>query len=173
MQDSVLLILKVPESDEHGVVIKRINGRLDVTSTGKHSSINEETAEKAFLYAERESKQVVVLQVLSSDLYHWGICDNILSGQAKMRFVGYIREQILGKAADVTKMLEQKAEQHGVSIQIKRIETDDPVSAAVQEAGGGYHRVFIGKEKKKLFPLFKRTMGQHLRKHTTIPIEAG
>jgi hypothetical protein len=171
MSDAILLILKVPESDEQGVALKRVNGHLDVSSTKEqHSAINEEAADKAFLYAMQSSKRLVVLQVLSSDLFHWGLNDNILSGPAKMRFVGHVREQILDKSLETTKMLQQKARHYSVSFENKKIETDDPVSAALEEARGDYDRIFIGKEKKKLFPLFKKGMGQYLHKKLSIPI---
>jgi hypothetical protein len=171
MADSVLLILRVPESDEQGVALRRIHGRLDVSSTEKQSfAVNEDVADKAFLYARRSSKRLVAFQVLASDLFHWGLNDNILSGPAKMRFIGHIREQLLDKSLETTKMLRQKAIQYGVSFEIKKVETDDPSSAALEEARGDYDRVFIGKEKKKIFPLFKKSMGQLLRKNVTVPV---
>lgn len=171
MSDAILLILRVPESDEQGVALRRVHDRLDVTSAAKrHSAINEDAANKAFLYAGSSSKQLVVLQVLASDLFHWGLNDNILSGPAKMRFIGHIREQLLYRSMETTKMLRQKARHHGVSLEIKRVETDDPASAALEEARGDYDRIFIGKEKKRLFPIFKKGIEQHLRKHISIPI---
>ena len=129
MSDAVLLILRTPESNEQGVRFRRVNGRLDVSSTGKqHSGINQNAVNTAFIYARQSSKRLVALQILASDLFHWGINDNILSGPAKMRFVGHIREQLLDKSLETTKMLEQKALQHNVSLEIKRVETDDPAS---------------------------------------------
>lgn len=132
--------------------------------------MNEDVANKAFLYARRSSKRLVALQVLASDLFHWGLNDNILSGPAKTRFVGYIREQLLDKCLETTKMLEQKARQHGVSFEIKRVETDDPASSVLEEARGDYDRIFIGREQKKLFPLFQKSMEQQLRKNISVPI---
>jgi hypothetical protein len=174
MSDAVLVILRVPESDEQGVALRRVQGCLDVTSVAKHhSNMNENVVNKAFLYARRSSKRLVALQVLASDLFHWGLNDNILPGPAKMRFVGHIREQLSEQSLETTKMLEQKARQHGVSFEIKKVETDDPASAALEEARGDYDRIFINKEKKKLFPLFKKSMEQQLRKNISVTIVSG
>ena len=174
MSDAVLLILRVPETDDQGVALKRVNGRLDVSTTGdRYSSINEDAADKAFNYASRSSGRLVALQLLTSDLFHWGMNDNILSGAAKMRFIGHVREQVMEKSHDTSKMLRHKAMKYGVSLEIKSVETDDPVFAAFEEARGDYERIFIAKEKEKVFPLFKKSMGQYLRKKITIPIVAG
>jgi hypothetical protein len=171
MSDAVLLILRIPESDEQGVALRRVHGRLDVTSTEKqHYAVNEDAANKAFLYARRSSKRVVALQVLTSDLFHWGLNDIILPGPAKMRFIGHIREHLLDESLETARMLEQKAREHGVSIEIKSVETDDPALAALEEARGDYDRIFMGREKKRLFPIFKRSMGQVLRKNISVPI---
>lgn len=174
MPGAVLLILRVPESDTRGVALRRINGRLDVSSVDeRYSSLNEDAAERAFLYASQASRPLVAVQLLTSDLFHWGMCDNILSGQAKMRFIGYVREQILNKSVETTRMLEEKSRRYDVVLEIKKIETDDPSSAALSEAAGGYDRIFIAHEKKKIFPLFKKSMGQHLRSKTSVPVVAG
>lgn len=173
MSGTVLLILRVPGSDEQKVALKRVNGRLDVSSIEvEHSTINEDAAEKAFLYAKHSSNPIVVLQVLISDLFHWGLNDNILSGPAKMRFVGHVREQLLDKSLETTRMLEEKAKQHGVFLEIKKVETDDFNRASLDEACKNYNKIFIAKEKKKLFPLFEKSMGQYLRKNISIPIES-
>jgi hypothetical protein len=134
--------------------------------------MNEDASDRAFLYAKHSSKRIVALQILSSDLFHWGLNDNILSGPAKVKFIGHIREQLLGESREITKMLEQKALQHDVPIHIKRIETNDASSAVVEEAGKGYDRIFIGREKKKFFPIFKKSMEQCLRKNVSIPVES-
>jgi hypothetical protein len=173
MSDAVLLILRLPDSDEQGVVLKRVQGRLDVTRVEKREVTlhDDDAMGKAFLYARRMSKRLVVLQILTSDLFHWGYNDTILPGPAKARYLGYIREQIAKKSLEMTKILENQALHHGISLEIKRVETMDPVSAALEEARGDYDRIFIGKERKKVFPIFERTIGQHLRKKISIPIE--
>ena len=174
MADEVLLILKVSDSDGQGVAIKRVNGRLNVTSTGEScSAANSDAADKAFIYAKSSSRRLVVLEILSSDLFHWGACDNILSGAAKVRFIGHVREQLLEKSGITTKMLHEKSMQYGVPVEIKTVETDDPAYAALEEAHGDYNRIFIAKEKNKMFPIFKKSMGQLLQKKISIPIIAG
>lgn len=173
MPDTVLLIIRIPGSDEQRVALKRVNGRLDVSLIEEdHSTINEDAAEKAFLYAKHSSNHLVVLQVLTSDLFHWGLNDNILSGPAKMRFIGHVREQLIDKSLETTRMLEEKARQHGVFLEIKKNETDDFNRAALDEARKNYDRIFIAREKKKLFPLFEKSMGQYLQKNISIPIES-
>ena len=172
MSDAVLLILRVPESDDQGVALRKVNGRLDVSTTGDDFSVNEYAAKKAFIYAGQSSRYVVALQILSSNLFHWGLCDNISSGTAKVRFVSHVREQLLIKSQETTRMLEQIAGEYNVSYEIKKVETDDPASAAIEEARGDYDRIFMGKEENRIFPLFKKSMGQILRKKITVPIVA-
>lgn len=173
MSLNVLLILKVPESEQYGVELRKVNGCIDVSSTEEyHSSLNEDASDRAFQYAKQSSKSIVALQILSSDLYHWGLNDNILSGPAKVKFVGHIREQLLDKSFETAEMLKKKAEEHGIPIEIKKIEVNDICSAALEEACRGYDRIFIAKEKRKIFPLFKKNMEQYLRKNVSIPIES-
>jgi hypothetical protein len=174
MSDAVLLIIRLPDSDGEGVALKRVQGRLDVARVEKgKDALHGDAVEKAFLYAGRRSKRLVVLQILTCDLLHWGYNDTILPGPAKTRYIGHIREQMVDKSLETTKMLEKQALHHGVPLEIKRIETMDPVSVALEEARGDYDRIFIGKERKKIFPIFERTIGQHLRKKISIPIVQG
>ena len=174
MSDTVLLILRVPCSDDRGVALRRIHGRVDVASVKKNGlAMDEEAVNKALLYAGRLSKRLVAFLILTSDLYHWGYNDIILSGPAKTRFIGHVREQVFNKCLETTKMLEEKALQYGVPIEIKRVETSDPVSAVLEEAGKGYDRIFLARERKKTFPIFKKTLEQYLRKRVSTPIVQG
>ena len=171
MSDAVLLILRVPDSDEQGVALRRVQGRLDVTQVEKRGdALPDDAVGKAFLYARRMSKRLVVLQILTSDLFHWGYNDTILPGPAKTRYIGHIREQIATESLETIKMLKERALHYGVSLEIKRVETMDPLSTALEEALGDYDRIFLFKERKKVFPIFERTIGQHLRKKISIPI---
>jgi hypothetical protein len=172
MLDAVLLILGVPDHEDHDVTLRRVNGRLDVVSIEEKSpAMDENLVDKAFNYTRNASKQLVVLQVLTSDLFHWGFNDVILSGPAKIRFIGYVREKVYDKSLEATKILEEKALQYNLPIEIKRIETDDPVSVVLEEARKGYNRIFIGRGKKRIFPLFKKSIEQQLRKNISVPIE--
>ena len=111
----------------------------------------------------------MALQTLSSDLFHWGFNDTILPGQAKTRFIGYIREELLSRSLDSTIMLKEMAQRNKVPLEIRRVETREPTSAALEEAEKGYDRIFMGKEKKRLFPIFKKTIEQQLRKGVSTP----
>ena len=171
MSDVVLLILLVPGSDKYRVELRRIRGCVDVASTEKKGlAMDEDVVNKAMMYAKRFSRRLVTLQILTTDLFHWGYNDIILSGPAKTRFIGHVREQIFEKSFETTKMLEEKALQYGVPLEIKRVETCDPALASLEEARRDYDRIFISKEKKKFFPIFEKTIGQHLRKKISIPI---
>ena len=52
----------------------------------------------------------------------------------------------------------------GISLDINTIESEDVLSAALSEAKKGYDIVFLPKQKKKLFPLFERTLPKYLQK---------
>lgn len=172
MSDTVLLIMGIPDQEDNGLTLKMVHGRLDVASVDINGmAMDEGLADRAMSYANNSSKKLTALQVMTSDLFHWGYNDTILPGPAKTRFIGYIREQILDKSLKTTKMLKEKAIQYNIPIEIKRIETDDPVSTVLDEARKGYDRIFIGKTKKKIFPLLKKNLNQHLRKNISVPIE--
>ncbi len=172
MPDAVLLILGVPDHEDHDVTLRRVNGRLDVVAIEeKSTAMNENLVDKALNYARNVSKHLVVLQVLTSELFHWGFNDVILSSPAKIRFIGHIREKVYDKSLETTKMLKEKALQCNVPIEIKRMETDDPVSTVLEEARKGYDRIFIRKREKRIFPLFKKSIEQQLKKNISVPIE--
>jgi hypothetical protein len=170
MPDAVLLLLRVPESYDDRVAMMKVEDRVDVVSLRGHRREEVRLAEHAFMYAKEQDKHVVTLMILNSDLYHWGYNDLILPGPAKTGFIGHIREQIFNKSLETANMLEELALRYGVHVEIKRVETRDPVSAALEEARKDYDRIFIGKEKKRLFPIFKKTIEQHLRKSISVPI---
>ena len=67
-------------------------------------------------------------------------------------------------------MLKEMAQRNKVPLEIRKVETREPSSAALEEAGKGYDRIFMGKEKKRLFPVFKKTIEQQLRKGVSTPI---
>ena len=114
--------------------------------------------------------RLVALLILSSDLLHWGYNELLLPGAAKVRFVTHVREELVQRSRETEEMLEEMALRHDVSAQIRRVEADDPVAAAVEEAAKGYARIFLAKEKKHLFPLSKKTVEQKLRTETASEI---
>ncbi|MBW1913208.1 MAG: hypothetical protein JRI43_08670 [Deltaproteobacteria bacterium] len=61
--------------------------------------------------------------------------------------------------------MKESADMRGISIDIRSLEANDPVSVVLEEARKGYDKIFLAKEKGSLFPLFSRTMAQHLRKN--------
>jgi hypothetical protein len=169
MKDAILLIQRVPNSDD-AVAMMKVGDRVDVRSVQDNPDQEQRIVERAFVYAKKHTKRVVALQILSSDLFHWGFNDIILPGPAKTRFIGYIREELLSRSHESTIMLEEMAQRAKVPLEIRRVETREPNSAALEEAEKGYDRIFMGKEKKRLFPVFKKTMEQQLRKSVLTPI---
>jgi hypothetical protein len=143
---------------------------VDVKSVEWDKDREKRVSEQAIKYAKEHAKDLVVLQILTSDLYHWGFNDIILPGPAKSRFIGHIREEIMKNSMESTAMLEEQANREGINLEIRKVETRDPVTVALEEAGKGYERVFMGKEKKRLFPIFKKTLEQHLKRELSVPI---
>jgi len=169
MKDEVLLILRVPSSDD-GVAMMKVGDRVDVRPVQDDPDLERRIAERAIDYANTHAKKVVALQILSSDLFHWGFNDTILPGPAKTRFIGHIREELLSRSHESAIMLKEMAQRNKVPLEIRKVETREPSSAALEEAAKGYDRIFMGKEKKRLFPVFKKTVEQQLRKGVSTPI---
>ena len=69
-------------------------------------------------------------------------------------------------------MLKELAQRNKVPLEIRKVETREPSSAVLEEAEKGYDRIFMAKEKRRLFPIFKKTMEQKLRKGVSTPIIA-
>ena len=169
MKDAILLILRIPSSDD-AVAMMKVGDRVDVRPVQDDPDQEKRIAERAFVYAKKHSKRVVALQILSSDLFHWGFNDTILPGPAKSKFIGHIREELLNRSHESTTMLKEMAQRNKVPLEIRKVETREPTSAALEEAEKGYDRIFMGKEKKRLFPIFKKTIEQHLQKGVSTPI---
>lgn len=170
MPESILLILRIPDSDDEKVAMMKVGDRLDVKHVRWEINRQKMVIDNSIKYAKENLKNLVVLQILTSDLYHWGFNDIILSGPAKARFIGHIREEIMKNSLEVTKILEERADQERISMEVHKRETMDPVSVALEEASKDYELVFLRKEKKKLFPIFKKTLDDHLKKELSIPV---
>ena len=125
---------------------------------------SENAVKEAFGAARSGSKKVKVLQILDSGLYHYGHHDLVAPRLNKQTFLLYIREQVLEKGRKEVGKLNEKAGEMGICLEISPVETDDVISTVIAEAKKGYDRIYLPKEKKKFFPIFKRTMAQHLRK---------
>jgi len=164
MNGKVLLVLGISSADENGIAIENTGGRRDVIIKDRGEKVEEIAIDKAFRYAETASKPVVVLQIINSDLYHYGHNDIILTAAAKTRFLFYVRDQVLKRGKDRERMLEERAKKQGISLEVYSVESEDPASSAIEEAKNGYDVIFLPKESKRLFPIFNKTVEQHLRK---------
>lgn len=125
---------------------------------------SENAIEQAFYTAQSDSGKVKVLQILDSALYHYAHNDLVAPRLNKRTFLLYIREQVLEQGRIQAGELIRKAGEMGISLVIDPVETDDVVSTVIAEAKKGYDEIYLPKEEKKLFPIFKRTMEQHLKR---------
>lgn len=167
MTDKILLILSTLDTDDDRIAIKKTLRGRDVEVTCESRRGEGRAIEEAFRYAESTSKRVVALQVLSSHLYHWGRCDSILSGPGKARFLIYVRDEVLRRSREKAEILHQSAQERGIAIEIRSVESEDPGSAIIEEAEKGYESIFLPKQRKGLFPLFEKTLTQHLHKRVS------
>jgi len=125
---------------------------------------SENAVEKAFHAARSDSGKVKVLQILDSKLYHYAHNDLVAPRLNKQTFLLYIREHVLEQGRIEAGELIRKAGKMGISLEIDPVETDDVISTVIAEAENGYDEIYLPKEEKKFFPIFKRTMEQHLRR---------
>lgn len=129
-----------------------------------------QAVEEALRTAKSESRKARVLQILDSDLYHYGHTDLVAPRLNKQRFLDYIRGQVLMRGDQEADLLARKARAMGVSLDISPVETDDLVSTVLAEAKKGYEIIFLAKEKKRIFPLLKKNLARELRKATAIRV---
>ena len=169
MTAAVLLVLNALDSDEDQLAIEPFGLQRDVRAKGPSRDGDEKLIDAAFRYAAETGKKVMAMQVLSSNLYHWGRHDIIISGPGKTTFLLYVRELVLQRAKEKLEELEERAKTLGIPLEIQMIESKDPIEAIVQEASQGYARVFLPKERKKLFPLSKRHTLEDILKQRNIP----
>jgi hypothetical protein len=123
-----------------------------------------QAVEEGFRAAQSSSRKIKVLQILDSDLYHYGHNDLVAPRLNKQRFLLYIRDQVLERGAIEADRLQKRARDMGVSLEIDPVETDDVVMTVVAEAKKGYETIYLAKEKKKLFPLLQKHLATELRK---------
>ncbi len=124
----------------------------------------EDAVEAAFRFARASSKKIVALQILTSDLYHYGHNDLIATRPSKAQFLLYIREQVLARASAEAEQIRKRALNIGICLAICPVETEDVVSTVMTEARKGYDVIFLPKEKRKLFPLLKKQPVRQLKK---------
>ena len=120
--------------------------------------------EAACAYAQSAAKSLQVLQILTSDLYHYGHHDLVATRHSKRNFLLYIREEVLERGEAAARALEEKAREMGIAADIRSVESEDICAAALEEAKKGYDIIFLPKQKKTLFPLFKKTLAAYIKK---------
>ncbi len=125
---------------------------------------SENVIEQAFRTAKAGSRKIKVMQILDSALYHYGHNDLVAPRLNKQTFLLYIREHVLEQGRIEAGELVEKAYEMGISLEIEPVESDDVISTVITEAKRGYDEIYLPKEKKRLFPIFKRSMEQHLKK---------
>jgi hypothetical protein len=118
----------------------------------------------AFSYAKTTSKRLRVVQILTSDLYHYGHQDLVATRPSKRDFLLHIRDEVLARGKAQTQALADMAAKMGISVEIESIESEDILSASLAEAKKGYAIVFLPKQENNLFPLFKKTLAACLEK---------
>jgi hypothetical protein len=120
--------------------------------------------------AKSTSKPLHVIQILASDLYHYGHHDLVATRPSKREFLLYIRDEVIDRGKAKIQDLERTAGEMDVSLEIQTVESEDVFSAALAEARKGYSIIFLQQTRKKLFPLFKNTLAEYLQKKTPAKI---
>jgi hypothetical protein len=118
----------------------------------------------AFEYAKSNLKPLDVIQILSSDLYHYGHQDLVATRPSKRQFLLHIRDEVLQRGRAEAQALEDAARRIGIALAIEIIESEDIYSVSLAEAKKGYEIIFLPKQERKLFPLFKRTLAAYLQR---------
>lgn len=125
----------------------------------------------AFNWAVDSNKKIVVLQLLDSHLYSYGKNDYIVPSYARTQFLMHIQTNMEEDGAEREKQLLRRAEQMNIAMVIKTVETDDAAGFVTQEAGKGYDRIFVPREKRALFPVLREpTLAKALRKKGLGPV---
>jgi hypothetical protein len=125
---------------------------------------SENAVDEAFRDAQGNSGKAKVLQILDSDLYFYGHNDLVAPRLNKQRFLLYIRDEVLERGEIEAAIIREKAKKMGVPLEIDPVETDDLVSTVLAEAGRGYGKIFLAREKRKLFPLLSKHLATELRR---------
>jgi hypothetical protein len=126
----------------------------------------------ALAQAQLTSQRLRAIQILTSSLYRYGHHDLVATRPSKREFLLYIREEVLARGKAVARDLKDKAREMDVSLEIETVESEDLFSASLAEAKKGYEIIFLPKEKRRLFPLFKKTLESYLKNKTSSAIVA-
>ena len=131
---------------------------------------SEKAEDAAFSDPRAYSEGMTVLQILDSDLYHYGHNDLVATRPSKRDFLHYIRHEVVVTAKEKSEALNRKADRLGVKVKVVISETEDAASAIIEEAGKGYSTVFLPREKRKIFPLLRKNIEKELRKRLSCPV---
>jgi hypothetical protein len=123
-----------------------------------------EAIRNAFNHAKSCSKRLHATLILGSSLYCYGHQDLVATRHSKREFLLYIREEVLRRGEAEILALKKLAREMEISLDVNTIESEDVFSTAFMEARQGYSIVFLPKQKKKLFPIFHRTLHEYLSK---------
>jgi nucleotide-binding universal stress UspA family protein len=118
----------------------------------------------AFSHAIRTSSKVHILQILTSDLYHYGHHDLVATRSSKRQFLLHIREEVLERGKTALQAVENQARELGIVLDITAVESEDIFATSLSEAQRGYDSVFLPKQERKMFPLLKRTLEAYLQR---------
>ena len=121
----------------------------------------------ALNHAQTTSNTLRVVQILTSDLYHYGHQDLVATRHSKRQFLLHIRKEVIERGKAEIQDLEKAARGMGISLEITTIESEDAFSTSLSEAKRGYDIAFLPKQERKLFPLFKRTLAAYLQRKTS------
>ena len=129
-----------------------------------------DAVQAAFWHAKSTSRPLHVLQILTSDLYRYGHQDLVATRPSKREFLLHIRNEVIERGNAAARALEDKAREMGISLKMESMESEDIFAACLAEAKKGYAIIFLPKQPKKLFPVFKRPLADYLRKKTSSEI---
>jgi hypothetical protein len=118
-------------------------------------------------HAKSTAKQLHVVQILNSELYPYGHQDLVATRHSKRQFLLYIRDEVLKRGEAEIRALNESAGKMGISLDVRTLESEDTLSAALSEARQGYDIIFLPKTRKKLFPLSERNLARYLQKNTS------
>ncbi len=120
--------------------------------TGEDELNAEETA---FNYARANSKKLVVLQILTSNLYHYGHQDIIATRPSKRQFLLHIREEVLERGKAKAKAMAEKAQEEGIALEILSVESEDVVSTAARRIRERIRCRLCAEEEAKTLPVVR------------------
>jgi nucleotide-binding universal stress UspA family protein len=150
-------------SETYGVLDSDVNSRERILLIVTHENCGK-AVEAAFNHARRTSGTVHVLQILTSDLYHHGHHDLVATRHSKRQFLLHIREEVLERGGTALQALEDHARNLGIILETSVVESENLYAASLSEAKKGYDVIFLPEQKRKLFPLFKRTLAEYLQR---------